>query len=214
MSRIAGIVLVSLVGLASTAQAPRVLQPVDEAAKVPSFLAFRNSLIAIVKARDAKKLEAVIAPNIKLSFGGDEGLNDFRKMWQPVRPDSKLWPELATILRLGGSFKGLDHFYAPYVYSNFPNDLDAFETGVIIDRNVPLRSKPTLGAPVIARLTYEIVEAETGTAATRGWVKVTRKVKPTTGYVEARSVRSPVDYRAGFERIKGKWMMTLLVAGD
>ena len=214
MIRLAGVVLASFVGLASTVQAPRVLRPIDEAAKVPSFAAFRNNLIAIVKARDTKKLEAMIAPNIKLSFGGDEGLDDFRKEWKPDRPDSKLWPELDTILRLGGSFQGDNHFFAPYVYSAFPNDLDAFENGVIIDRNVPMRSKPSPTAPVIARLTHEIVGAEMGTPESRVWVKVTRLVKPTTGYVAARATRSPIGYRAGFERVNGKWMMTILIAGD
>jgi hypothetical protein len=35
-----------------------------------------------------------------------------------------------------------------------------------------------------------------------------------SGYVAARDVRSPIDYRAAFEKVDGRWMMTFFVVGD
>jgi hypothetical protein len=34
------------------------------------------------------------------------------------------------------------------------------------------------------------------------------------GFVDSRFVRSPIDYRAAFARIDGRWQMTLFLAGD
>jgi hypothetical protein len=35
-----------------------------------------------------------------------------------------------------------------------------------------------------------------------------------TGYVTSRLVRSPIDYRAMFNKIGGRWQMTFFAAGD
>jgi hypothetical protein len=34
------------------------------------------------------------------------------------------------------------------------------------------------------------------------------------GYVKAEFVRSPVSYRAGFNKVNGKWKLRLFLAGD
>ena len=34
------------------------------------------------------------------------------------------------------------------------------------------------------------------------------------GFVDRRYLRSPIDYRAAFARIDGRWQMTLFLAGD
>jgi hypothetical protein len=41
-----------------------------------------------------------------------------------------------------------------------------------------------------------------------------KDAKGNKGFVLARDVRSPIDYRAYFEKHKGKWQMTVFVAGD
>ena len=35
-----------------------------------------------------------------------------------------------------------------------------------------------------------------------------------TGYVTSRLARSPIDYRAMFNKIGGRWQMTFFAAGD
>ncbi len=71
-------------------------------------------------------------------------------------PDkSELWFELAEVLRLGGTFnKKKTAFTAPYVFSRFPNSFDSYSYGAITDKNVNIRSKPTLKSKVIAKLSY------------------------------------------------------------
>jgi hypothetical protein len=35
-----------------------------------------------------------------------------------------------------------------------------------------------------------------------------------TGYIDERYVRSPISYRAYFERMDGRWVLTMFIAGD
>src|ERR1044071_8388557 len=112
------VMVVAAVGLVS-AQAPR-LEPVDQAPQQPDFLAFRNELRQTIARRDVAALLRVVHPNIKSSFGGDDGIEAFKRHWRLDRPDSELWRELGAVLALGGTFLDPDQFAAPYVYSKWP----------------------------------------------------------------------------------------------
>jgi hypothetical protein len=35
-----------------------------------------------------------------------------------------------------------------------------------------------------------------------------------TGYIDERYVRSPISYRAYFERMDGRWVLMMFIAGD
>ncbi len=135
----------------------RYVKPVDEAKKDASFLAFREKLIAAVKKRDTKYLLSIVDRDIKLSFGGDEGIEDFKRIWKISSPNSKLWNELLTVLSNGGRFDKAEkttYFAAPYSFNGFPDDLDVFEYQLIFGNNVNLRAKPDLGSKTIAQLSY------------------------------------------------------------
>jgi hypothetical protein len=45
------------------------------------------------------------------------------------------------------------------------------------------------------------------------WVKITAP-NGRQGYVSGKYVRSPSDYHACFRKVRGKWYMTVLAAGD
>jgi hypothetical protein len=110
--------------LASIAQGQGAkLQPVDEAAKDPSFFAFRARLLKALADKDANYLISILDPQIKTDFGGGGGVADFKKAWHPERPNSQVWSELVSVLALGGSFDN-GSFSAPYVYSKFPDEVD------------------------------------------------------------------------------------------
>lgn len=193
------------------------LLPVDEAKKDPSFHAFRRELVAALRRGDRVFVLGVVDPKITASFGGHEGIEGFKKYWDLDRPGPEGWNRLRdtllTILDLGGSFQG-DGFCAPYVFSRWPDDRDAFEYSAVIGRGVALRSGPSLSAPVLTRLTYDLVKVPSrGADGDGAWVKVIAPSgKP--GYVSGRYLRSPIDYRACFKKAGGKWRMTVLVAGD
>jgi hypothetical protein len=69
----------------------------------------------------------VVDPGIKNTFGDDNGVQAFSRIWELDRADSALWGELRRVLTLGGTFEGPDTFVAPYVFSNWPSEFDAFD---------------------------------------------------------------------------------------
>ena len=199
---------------APDAAAPRVAGPklpfVDEASQDPSFVAFRDRLLAAVRAKDRDAVLSLADPKIRTSFGDAGGRADLaRKLREPG-----MWRQLETILTLGGTFRGEGaqrSFWAPYVYSSFPDSHDAFENVAVIADGVPLREKPSADARVLATLSRDIVEANIGQRTE--WIRV-KTADGRSGYVESAKVRSPIDYRAGFMKSGNGWTMTALVAGD
>jgi len=220
MQRFMSALMIVMLALTATART-RKLYPVDEGAKDASFRAFRNRLIGAVKERSTPFILTTLHPKIRLSFGGHSGVKDFLEMWKPDSPDSALWNELSAILSLGGTFSTSDGkrvFWAPYTFSTFPDDLDGYEYASIVGENVRVRSQPNTSAGIVTNLSYDIVKAtffstDNNRDGAAGWVKV---VVPDgrSGYVASRYIRSPIDYRLGFERIRGKWLITAFIGGD
>jgi len=188
------------------------LLPVDEAAKDPSFAAFRATLLREVRERDAAGFLAHVDPKIRVTFGDRNGIAEFRKLYRLPSRDSKLWPTMERLLTLGAT-RERGGFWAPYVYSKWPQSVDPYENVAVVRPNEPLLDKPN-GKP-IARLNYDIVHLE-------GWPKEGlkashRKVKTASGkvgYVSKAGFMTQVDHRAFFEKVGGKWRLTTLVAGD
>ena len=199
----------------------RYLKPVDEAAKDASFLAFRTKLIAATERRDARHILSIVDPKIQNGFGGRDGIANFRRDWKLDRHDSAFWREFLLVISNGGTFTGegakkMNSFAAPYVYSTWPEDLDLFEYFAITGTDVNLRKGPRADAEVIGKLSHNLVKIESDLGPD-GQVPEWRKVTTfsgLTGYVHRDYVRSSVDYRAGFEKKRGRWVMTFFLAGD
>jgi len=217
------LVLMLLLAAAGCAQ-ERFVKPVDEANLNASFLVFRTKLIAATERRDAAYILSILDPKIDLSFGGDAGVADFKRMWKINSKNSEFWKEFLPVIKNGGTFwkgeKGERVFYAPYSFDSFPQDLDAFMYFVIFGSNVNLRESPNTNAKIVAQLSYNIVEVESDPDSEagkirneRGWSKV-KTLGGLTGWVKNEFVRSPIDYRAGFEKKRGVWKMVAFIAGD
>jgi len=113
--------------------------PVDEAVGDPELFVFRARLQAAVARQDTTELLRVIAPDIRNSFGGDGGREEFRQKWNLAQPDrSHLWAVLALVLALGGRRHGDSAFYAPYTFEGTPGD--GFEALAVLGRNVLVRA--------------------------------------------------------------------------
>ena len=112
------------------------LYPVDEASKDPSFLGFKARLLTAIQRRDSAFILSILSPKITSSFGGDGGIAEFTEWWKLDRPGSELWKTLGTVMALGGSFDGKDTFSAPYTFSKFSDEFDAFEYGVVMGKDV------------------------------------------------------------------------------
>ena len=178
----------------------RRLLPVDEAGRDPSLVAYLAKLKDAVATQDRAALVALVHPDIKNGFGGDDGVANFH-------PE---WPVLERLLRMGGAWKA-QKFSIPYVFSKFPDDLDPFDYAAITGQGVWLREAPASTSRGVRQLSYDIVRVDDQGAE---WWKVTT-LQGEKGYVSATYIASPVGYRAIFQKNeRGEWKMFALLAGD
>lgn len=201
----------------------RYVKPVDEASLDKTFLAFRTKLIAAVEKRDVNFILSILDRNIMNGFGGDDGIREFKNWWKIGTRDTSFWKEFLPVIKNGGKFvrkKGRQtrQFLAPYSFAAFPDDLDSFEHSVVFGSGVNLREKALEDARVVDRLSYNIVTIEDHIAKTANsdeadWFKI-KTLGGKSGWVKAKYVRSPIDYRASFEKKRGVWKMTAFLAGD
>jgi hypothetical protein len=187
--------------------------PVDEATKRPDFFSFRAQLQRTIARRDTAALLAVVHPQIRNSFGDNDGIGEFRKRWNIGAEDGEIWDVLGTVLGLGGTFHDNDTFAAPYVFSRWPRQVDSFEHVAVIGTDVRVRSQPNADAPVIATMSFAILQVARPDVEVNGWTAV-RVEGNRTGYVASQFVRSPIAYRAIFRYEGRQWKLVTLVAGD
>ena len=103
-------------------------------------------------------------------------------------------------------------FHIPYVFANWPDAHDPFTHIAVTGVDVPAFAEPADTAPVVARLTHEIVALPAWNPA-NGFHQIAL-ADGTTAFVSERQLRSPIDYRAGFVREQGEWMLEIFIAGD
>jgi hypothetical protein len=217
-SALALLTLCCLYAPPATGQGAR-LPPHDEAARQPAFFSFRARLITSIARRDTAGLLAAVAPEIRNTFGDDNGIEAFRRLWRLDTPDSKLWEELAAVLALGGTFDGDSRFAAPYVFSRWPSQYDAFEYLAVVGSSVRVRAEPSSTAPVVATTSFEVMQRARKTPRlltpeeSERWEAV-RLDDGRVGYMAKEFLRSPIGYRAIFSRRGSAWVMTSFIAGD
>ncbi|MEP0546728.1 MAG: SH3 domain-containing protein [Rhodothermales bacterium] len=208
-----------LLTVPATAQVGTLL-PVDEAATDPSFVLFRARLLEAAQARDTSFVLDALDPTAKLSFGGDEGIEGFRRLWlaESRYEDEDVWTVLTRTVALGslydpGEGDRLPSATVPYVFGTWPDSLDVFEHGAIVGEHVRVRAAPDTTAEVLTALTFALVPTPYEAGVPEGWRAVTL-ADGRTGFVAARYVRSPIGYRMGFVREDGRWRITFFIAGD
>lgn len=205
MKRLALLAALALPALAEA----RTLPPRDECAADPDFARFRAELLDIVARHDATRLLAVVADDIRFTFGGGEGRASFAAQWSLADPDaSGLWVELAKALASGCARDG-ETMSAPYIFRRFPDALDAFSAGVAGPAARLYQARSNEGDSVL--IPWEILDEVEWNAGT--WARV-RLSDGRAGFVETEHLLSPIGYRAIFERRDGRWRMTMFIAGD
>jgi hypothetical protein len=204
------------------------LYPVDESHKDRSFKNFRDRLLAALRRRDKKFLLSILHPEILNSLGGERGVKEFVEKWKLNSSQSKVWSEFYKILLLGGTFddvKGEKEFSAPYVSSRWDRiqpklggEFAEVSYEAIIGSSVRVYSRPDLVAPVLTRLSYDVVEVDyPGSIQSSDfefiWVKI-KLPKGRSGYVRADEIRSPSATSAHFKKFKGKWLLYIFSGGE
>lgn len=186
---------------------------IDEASQDPTFLEFRARLVDIVSRRDLTSLVAVTSPTIMYSFSEGPGIAGFRRHYGLDDEKSELWAELGRVLSLGGSFQGPGMFVAPYVYSRWPEDVDAIDYVALTGHETPIYAEPRADAAIVRRLEPSIVLTQPDAKAPDGWHRVLL-LDGRGGYVARGDSRFSIDMRAFFAHMPSGWMMVILVAGD
>lgn len=188
------------------------MPPSDGIADLPDARAIRDSLLAIVARRDSAALFAMVAPDIKLGFGGEEGIDEARRLWFAPDRVPSIWETLDDLLTHGGAGTTTE-FTAPYWFtSRLPDGADPFEALVVIDSATVVRGAPDTAAAAIGTLGHVVVRAADAEAPA-GWSALALD-SLRTGYVRSDQVRSPVGYRIRLERRADRWWITFLLQGD
>ncbi len=218
------LITASLVSAQSKSKAPAKAKPVPPAVAVPSrtlpppkdesgrdktLAAFFVKLKDVLKRKDRDGLLALLAPNIDLGTRDINGPAAFFTAWGLSERDASVYAVIAQILSLRGVWVDMQ-FCSPYVSVQFPADLDRSKHHVILNPDVRLRATKSTTGPVVATLTYEIVEVlERGPE----WTKV-RTVAGAEGYVPIAYLYSPAGYRACFSKTpEGAWQIQSLAVG-
>ena len=186
--------------------------PRDECAKLPDFSAFREAVFAATAKRDGEALAALADPDIRLDFGGGAGRDELRK--RLAEPNSGLWSEIATLASLGCAADGTVATL-PAIFSRVPDDVDAGRTMLITGSAVPLRRKPSPGAPMVRTLDWALVTLKgDGFDPASKYAEVTA-ADGSSGFVATAKLRSLLDYRLIADRTEGgTYRITALIAGD
>jgi hypothetical protein len=179
-----------------------------------TFNAFMRRLTDAASARDTTYLESVLDPDVKVSFGPDgTGVGAFRNMWRPRAQDSALWTELHTISRLPASKADDGTYWIPYVYAQWPRDVDPHTHAAVTAEDVLLRDKPSADASALARLSYHIVRVVESGSPTIGWTRVAVSGSM-QGYIPSSMIARASGLRLQCTRSNGEWRITVLIAGD
>lgn len=191
--------------------------PVNQATRDPALVKVIAEALAAAKAKDWKRLSPHISEKIQLDFGGGAGRAEMGKR---LAKRAAHWDELVWVLEHGGKFEKDGSFMAPYTFSADIGKLDPFDAGVLVAK-VKAHAEPRENSAVVAELDRVAVKVtdwknkdSTPSPFYRrtDWVQVELSGKK--AWIQAKYVRSAVDFRAAFEKRRGVWLMTAFLAGD
>ena len=192
--------------------------PIDQCGDDPTFVEYREKLAGAIALKDADALRPLVDLKIKYSFGfeGEDGWSGFVRNWNLDRPpDSELWLELSQVLNLGCELND-GHRTAPGNFSQLSDMGDGLPPFFAVQKDAALRSRPDDKAALVRLLDNHVlieIMGDEPESVPEGWLHA-RLTNGQSGYVRLSAVRNAIDYRAGFEKRDGKWVMTIFIAGD
>ena len=190
--------------------APATMPPVDQCRKDRTFVPVRRALETAVATRSMDRLLSLMADDVRVSFGGRYGKQQFQQYWESRPPlATELWAELDDALKLGCAVKG-DARVFPSMFGQ-ADGLDGFETW-IARPGARMRATPSLKGSIVARLNWHVLQ-ENGAWDGGAWIPV-RLPGGRSGYVHQSAARSPIDYRLVLQKRGRGWRITAFVAGD
>lgn len=184
--------------------------PRDECTDIPGAAAFSRQLAAAVAARDADKLVALAAPDVRLDFGGGAGTTELRA--RLAEQDRNLWGELDALTQLGCSANAQDSMTLPWLFDQDFGHRDPMMTMIVVGEDVPTYISDDEGAAPSGALSWDAVELVEG--LTPGRLQKVTTGDGKTVFIATDRLRSVIDYRLTALRRDGQWRFTSLIAGD
>lgn len=190
------------------------VKPRNDVTEDSSFGKFLSDYREALENRDQAYVKAHTHPNVKISFGGHSGWDGLVSYWSLADGSEGFYRMMKTTLQYGAvdTSGGQGNSYsAPYVFTDFPDDLDPYTFGVVVGSGVNLRTRPTTDAEIIGKASYEVlkvIEPETD-----DWVKV-QLADGTRAYIYGTYLWSPIGYRAKFTKVDNTWLLESFVKGD
>ena len=199
--------------------------PRDECADLPGARQFLGELKSAIAARDAERLIALTAEDVKLDFGGGTGRAELRN--RLAAEHGALWERLAPLTKLGCAVNSQGGMTLPWYFEQ-PMPSDPYSGLIVTGEDVPVREAPDPEAPVLARLSWEVVEATGagagGTAFRQVRVPAAEEGESAApageqtgekeGYIAQEHLRSLLDHRIIAASRNARWRIISLVAGD
>ena len=211
ISKAADSVVKTVDGTAPAKLAQGEFAPRDECGDIPGAAAFRSQLADAVRTRDADKLVALTAPDVKLDFGGGNGTAELRA--RLADQDLDLWGELETVLGLGCAPGEAGGVTLPWHFAQDYGARDPMMTMIVLGEDVPAFAAADRSAQPVARLSWDAVELAGGLKPSAP-VQQVRLADDRTVFVASDKLRSVIDYRLSATSRDGKWSVISLVAGD
>jgi len=178
---------------------------------VPGAEDFRAQLAAAIKAKDADRLAALAAPDVKLDFGGGSGVAALRSRLSVHKPD--LWGELGELMTLGCGVNDQGGITIPWYAAQPIDGVDPATAMLVAGEKVPIRTSTMSEAGEAEEISWDIVMLVAGLQPDDAFQKV-KTSDGTVGFVATDKLRSLLDYRLVASSRDGKWSFTSLVAGD
>ena len=193
--------------------------PRDECKSATGASAFMAKVKAAVAARDTAAFVDLAAEDVKLDFGGGAGQAELRSLLADAQ--APLWAKLDEMMTLGCASDGDALITLPWYFAQ-EISTDPYKAMIVTGEGVPVREAPAEAAPVVAAVSWDVVEMLENSSEPGGFAHVRWKLsepiagKPDVmeGYIEAARLRSLIDYRLLAASRNGKWRITSLIAGD
>jgi len=193
----------------------RKLVPPSESVTDPQLSQLLKQMQGIVLRRDATVLTSLMDKIFRVEWDRGQGPLAFQKFWRPEDPETELWKVMTRLLAMRGTFYSPTLFAIPYVYTQFPIDLNPWNHIVALQQKVVVWARPNDQASKVSTLSFDIVPTAEELRPPvvidrRQWLRVLTPEQG-EGYVASSEIWSPVAHRVFFEKRNGTWKWISLV---
>ncbi len=198
--------------------------PKEEKITDTSLQKFIDTLKAIVKRKDVKKIYTLLDAKIVNSpTNSDEGVRYFKKCWQPEKKND-LWKTLEWLLAQGGQYDCIDtienknSFVFPhFLYEEVKNGENSIEYFVVLGNNINMHKEANSKSESITRLSYEAVTIVYDSIKKNiplDWEYVQTLDNAYKGFIKRSYLYNFFDYHLHLNKRKDGWKIMALTQGS